>query len=302
MIPANFTARRYEDAHQAQALADWCGGTVHDGDTRLLPVILVPAGEGTKMVSPGDWIILAADGTVRTGRPGSQDGYCADCGQPVWWHDEQLVDRDTNRWCFGPGRTRVAMERWHALPGMHQFVAAAPAGQPCQCLVRSGPHVHQITDMPEKPAQPGWPDIRWAPFTDAGTPDPAGETEEPPAGPVVICATGYPDGHSVVYWRRPGEPYQRRTSPPCQACGTWTCAACGWQRSWTALDRPELQDCARCHGTDGSFTPTRHQQKTGLYEEHNPAAGPACATWDLRHKPFGQPCRHPSCRTITWKE
>jgi hypothetical protein len=137
MIPANFTARRYEDAHQAQALADWCGGTVHDGDTRLLPVILVPAGE---VASPGDWVILAADGTVRTGRPGSQDGYCADCGQPVWWHDEQLVDRDTNRWCFGPGRTRVAMERWHALPGMHQYIAAAPAGQPCQCLVRSGPH------------------------------------------------------------------------------------------------------------------------------------------------------------------
>jgi hypothetical protein len=154
-------------------------------------------------------------------------------------------------------------------------------------------------------AAPGGPDIRWAPYTGIGTPDPAIETEEPPDGTVVIHATGCRDGHSVVYWSRPGKPYQRITCPPCQACGTWTCAACGWQRTGAAMDRPEEQRCNQCGCHKGTFSPTRHQHRTGLWEAHNPVAGPACENWRSTvgppYKPFEGPCKHPSCRTITWK-
>jgi hypothetical protein len=82
------------------------------------------------------------------GSDGNNDGVCRDCGQPVWWDSSgtsNLVTRDGNRWCFGPGRTRVSMERHHALPGMAQYVVPSPEGKVCHCLARDYAHVHQIT-------------------------------------------------------------------------------------------------------------------------------------------------------------
>lgn len=82
-------------------------------------------------------------------REGNEAGHCRDCGLPVWFHDERLVTRDGNRWCFGPDRSRVAMERWHALPGMAQYVVPSPEGKVCHCLARSRPHIHQIVEVPQ---------------------------------------------------------------------------------------------------------------------------------------------------------
>ena len=86
---------------------------------------------------------------------------------------------------------------------------------------------------------------------------------------------------------------------PCQACGTWTCTSCGWQRHGANLHYPD-QDCARCHGTHGTFTRTRHR-RLWTWEQHNPVQGPACVTWHQGdYEPFAGPCEHPSCKAITW--
>lgn len=79
---------------------------------------------------------------------GNPDGNCTDCNQPVWWQDNDLVAQDGNRWCFGPNRSRISMERHHALPGMAQWVVQSPNGQVCHCLDRKDPHVHLIADPP----------------------------------------------------------------------------------------------------------------------------------------------------------
>ena len=81
---------------------------------------------------------------------GNQDGHCADCGLPVWWRDGRLITRDGEKWCFGPDRSRVMGERWHALPGMPQYVTPSPEGKVCHCLVRAKPHIHQITEVEEQ--------------------------------------------------------------------------------------------------------------------------------------------------------
>jgi len=152
MIPRNFEARRFDDIHQAEVLARWCGGKVYldDHDKSF---ISTPAAE---TCWPGDWIIRAADGTVRVDPPGTQAGYCADCGEPVWWHDVRLVTRDERRWCYGPGGSRLAMNRWHALPGTHQYIVPAAEGQVCYCLDRSWPHAHTIVPVSEHPLPEGW--------------------------------------------------------------------------------------------------------------------------------------------------
>lgn len=80
---------------------------------------------------------------------GNQDGFCRDCGQAVWWQNERLVNHDGTKWCYGKDRTRMAMERWHALPGMAQYVVPASEGQVCHCLAREKPHIHQITEVPD---------------------------------------------------------------------------------------------------------------------------------------------------------
>jgi len=85
---------------------------------------------------------------------GNQDGHCTDCGLPVWWLDDKLVTREGQWWCFGPDRSRVIGERWHALPGMAQYVVPAPEGQVCHCLVRARAHIHQIIDVPEPAVTP----------------------------------------------------------------------------------------------------------------------------------------------------
>lgn len=84
--------------------------------------------------------------------------------------------------------------------------------------------------------------------------------------------------------------------PVCQACGTWTCSACGWSRVGASRENP--QDCGRCSSTDGTLTPTRHHAGRGYYEDHNPAAGPLCATFATTR--FGYACGHRSCRVIAW--
>lgn len=95
-----------------------------------------------------DWNRAEADRRLRQ-RNGNSEGHCRDCGLPVWWHDDNLVTRDGNRWCYGPHRSRIAMERHHALPGMPQFVVRAPVGKVCHCLDRANPHIHQIIDLPD---------------------------------------------------------------------------------------------------------------------------------------------------------
>jgi hypothetical protein len=53
-------------------------------------------------------------------------------------------------------------------------------------------------------------ELRWAPYREFGIPDPAAESFEPPAGPVLIGATGYRGDDIIVYWSRDG---QRSTDP-----------------------------------------------------------------------------------------
>lgn len=158
-IPRNFEARRFGDRHQAQSLARWCGGTVHwSPETDALTFIA--SADNKARAHLGDWIIRSADGTVRVDPPGSQAGYCADCGMPVWRYESELVNRDGSRWCYGaPGQSRLAMDHWHVLPGMQQYVVPAPEGQPCRCLARDYPHIHQIVPVPARtPLPPGWED------------------------------------------------------------------------------------------------------------------------------------------------
>lgn len=147
-IPSNFEARRLGDIHQDEFFARWLGDT--------LPARLSPGSKDH--ADPGDWIIRRSDGTVRIEGPGSQIGYCADCGEPVWWHAfesaPRLVTREGRKWCYGPDRSRVSMEREHALPGMHQYVAPAPDGQSCHCVARRDAHVHQIVPVPEQAPGP----------------------------------------------------------------------------------------------------------------------------------------------------
>lgn len=76
---------------------------------------------------------------------GNRDGTCTDCGSPVWWDGDQLVDRAGGRWCYGPSSSRWPdQKRWHALPGMPQYVVPARDGQVCHCLARGYPHIHKI--------------------------------------------------------------------------------------------------------------------------------------------------------------
>ena len=90
--------------------------------------------------------------------PGNSDGLCTDCGETIWWTgsdgNQRLVTQGGNRWCFGPNRSRISMERHHALPGMAQYVVPAPLGQVCHCLDRKDPHIHLIIDSaPESAAR-----------------------------------------------------------------------------------------------------------------------------------------------------
>jgi hypothetical protein len=147
----NFEARRFRGRHQAKSLADWCGGITYTaaGETCVSPRELA-AGSSKPVADIGDWIIRAADGTCWIDRPGNQDGYCTDCGKPVWWQDEQLVIKSGLRWCFGKDDAHVGMTHHHALPGMAQYIVQARDGQVCHCLVRSGPHIHQIILVSEE--------------------------------------------------------------------------------------------------------------------------------------------------------
>jgi hypothetical protein len=51
-------------------------------------------------------------------------------------------------------------------------------------------------------------EVHWAPYREFGTPDPAEQSHEPPAGLVIICATGYQREQGaeriVIYWSRDG--------------------------------------------------------------------------------------------------
>ena len=153
-MTVNFEAKLFSDAHQASSLATWCGGVFYTGTSHghtdppwadhvcITPMELTE--DSKTWADPGDWIIRAADGTCRIEKAGSQDGYCIDCGEPVWWQDGRLVVRGGRKWCFGKDEAHVGMSYQHALPGMPQWVARSPEGQVCHCLNRAGPHIHQI--------------------------------------------------------------------------------------------------------------------------------------------------------------
>lgn len=142
MTERNFEARRFGDKHQARGLAEWCG------DARVSETLIVPAALAAdspkRGASHGDWIIKAADGTIRIEQGGNQAGYCSDCGEPVWWHEDRLVTRSGRKWCFGKDEAHPGMSYHHALPGMPQWVARARDGETCRCLDRDGPHIHRI--------------------------------------------------------------------------------------------------------------------------------------------------------------
>lgn len=138
----NFEARKFGDKRQAKVLAEWCGNATWSA-TLIVPANLA-AGSPKRSATYGDWIIRAADGTICIEQGGTQDGYCTDCGQPVWWHESYLVIRSGLRWCFGKDEAHLGMTHHHALPGMAQYIVQAPEGQVCHCLDRAGPHIHQI--------------------------------------------------------------------------------------------------------------------------------------------------------------
>jgi hypothetical protein len=150
-MTVNFEGRRFEDKHQARSLARWAGAAAWN-DSRIGGFAKVPPG-GRLHADTGDWIIQAADGTVRIEPGGNQDGYCTDCGKPVWWSHcdhEGLVTGgiDGTRWCHGPDGKRYGMTHYHALPGMAQYIVLATEGKVCHCLDRPGPHMHEIITVP----------------------------------------------------------------------------------------------------------------------------------------------------------
>jgi hypothetical protein len=151
VIPSNFEARKFgEGRSHAEALAAWCGGMACDEDPRKQRVVLRPGGFRVLVAFPGDWIIRLPDGTFRVDGPGSQDGYCADCGVPVWRHRGALVNSPGDRWCYGPDHARGwTRTHWHVLPGVHQYVVQAAEGQLCRCLDRREPHIHRIELVPD---------------------------------------------------------------------------------------------------------------------------------------------------------
>lgn len=149
MTNRNFEGRRFGDEFQARSLAEWIHGDVLWSEDRITPRAIAE-GSPRQYALHGDWIIRrAGDTTVRIEGGGSQDGYCTDCGEPVWWHVESLVTRDGRRWCYGPDRERVTMTHHHVLPDMPQYVVPAPEGQVCHCLARSCAHIHHITLVPD---------------------------------------------------------------------------------------------------------------------------------------------------------
>jgi hypothetical protein len=151
-------ARRFGDEHQAESLADWCEATVYTGTahghtsppwhthTCITPMTLANR-EGKGHADIGDWIIRYPDGSVEIAAGGSQDGYCTDCGEPLWWKGDRLVTRSGLKWCQGRQYSHPGMDRWHALPGMAQYVVPAREGQVCHCLARDEAHIHQIVPV-----------------------------------------------------------------------------------------------------------------------------------------------------------
>lgn len=99
-----------------------------------------------------DHLRAEADRRLRY-REGNEAGHCFDCGLPVWWRSERLVTRSDMKWCLGPRGARVIGQRWHALPGMPQYVTPSPAGKVCHCLDRAKPHIHQVIEVEEDPLE-----------------------------------------------------------------------------------------------------------------------------------------------------
>ena len=220
-----FEARQFSDKRQAESLAGWTGGVWYEGTAHghttppwQLHVCVTPGRVAVdcpkQFAEIGDWIIKAADGAVRIEPAGNQDGYCTDCGKPVWWQSgsgadggDRLVTREGNRWCFGKDESNIGMTRHHALPGMVQYVVQSPEGQVCHCLDKSGAHIHQIIPVTDDQAEGKiLRDVRWAPYTEFGIPDPEPESWEAPAGAITIGATGYRDDDVIIYWSRPADP------------------------------------------------------------------------------------------------
>lgn len=71
---------------------------------------------------------------------------------------------------------------------------------------------HGEPGAPARPEHPGkdLPELRWAPYQEFGSPDPAQESSSAPAGPVLVGSTGYRGKDVIVYWYRQPDPFLKR--------------------------------------------------------------------------------------------
>jgi hypothetical protein len=109
-----------------------------------------------------------------------------------------------------PGRADV--RPWHCC---HTH---AGAGEAAACARAVAAEMGWALLDPDPCQGRGQPEVRWAPYREFGIGDPAEQAYEPPAGPVIICATGYQmfqgTERIVIYWSRDG---RRSTSAGHQA-------------------------------------------------------------------------------------
>jgi hypothetical protein len=126
-----------------------------------------------------------------------------------------------------PGATGPSMigyvpgaARWQDYMGCYRGTLTLPGRtdvRPWRCCHTHTEEDVAVTCARSSAAEMGWAlldpgpcqgmsDVCWAPYHEFGIPDPAEWSYEPPAGPVIICATSYQRERGaetiVIYWNR----------------------------------------------------------------------------------------------------
>jgi hypothetical protein len=96
---------------------------------------------------------------------------------------------------IGPRRSALSV----AVTGL-DAVTAQEIPLVLERLRTTGPRYH-AGGPGARQVQPNLGMVRWAPYTEFGTPDPRTETYEAPAGPVLIGAHGYRGDDIIIYWK-----------------------------------------------------------------------------------------------------